>query len=208
MALPDESCTRRQLQRGHRPGNSNCNIGTNNDLYHNMQTAPGSDTWVGETHFPGDSAKQVAVGTNADGLLEIFYVGTNNDLYHNRQLSPDGAWAGQVSFAGNSARQIAVGQNEDGRLEIFYVGTNNDLYHNWQTQPNGTVWNGETPFQGNSAQQVTVARNEDGRITGDLLRRHQQRAGITIRQTAPGSSVWFGEDVPSRGTAPSRSPSA
>jgi hypothetical protein len=117
-------------------------VGTNNDLYHNWQMQPSiSDNanWVGETRFPGDSAKQVTVAQNSDGRLEIFYVGTNNDLYHNWQLKPgvsDNAnWAGETRFPGDSANQITAAQNADGHLEIFYVGTNNDLYHNWQADP-------------------------------------------------------------------------
>ena len=123
-------------------------VGTNNDLYHNWQIAPTNwnqpttvNNWAGETKFSKDSAQQIAVGQNADGRLEIFYVGTNNDLYHNWQLVPANwnqpttvnDWAGETRFPNDSAQQIAVGQNADGRLEIFYVGTNSDLYHNWQT---------------------------------------------------------------------------
>ena len=134
--------------------------------------------WGGETPFPGDSAQQVAVGRNADGRLEIFYVGTNNVLYHNWQIAPNGDWVGETQFPGDSAQQVAVGQNADGRLEIFYVGTNNILYHNWQVAPNGggqlapnggwlvlpNQWKGETPFPGDSAQQVDVGQNADGRL--------------------------------------------
>src|SRR5206468_3957405 len=62
-------------------------VGTNDDLYHNPQTTP-NDGWEGEGRLSGASAKQIAVGQNADGRLEIFYVGTNNDLYHNSQTLP------------------------------------------------------------------------------------------------------------------------
>ena len=40
-----------------------------------------TSNWSGETIFPGASAKQITVGQNADGRLEIFYVGTNDALY-------------------------------------------------------------------------------------------------------------------------------
>lgn len=121
------------------------------------------EQWWGEFLF-GGSAKQMAVGHNADGRLEIFYVGTNNDLYHRWQTSTSGlVWSAETRFANNSARQVAVGQNKDGRLEIFYVGNNNDLYHNWQTAPNGG-WATETRLSGASAKQVAVGRNADGRL--------------------------------------------
>jgi hypothetical protein len=119
--------------------------------------------WFGETRFPGNSAKQIAAGQNADGRLEIFYVGGDNQLFRNWQTSPNGSWAGETRFPGNSAKQIAVGQNADGRLEIFYVGGDNQLFHNWQTSPNGS-WAGETRFPGNSAKQIAVGQNADGRI--------------------------------------------
>jgi hypothetical protein len=103
-----------------------------------------ANLWHGQIPL-GGSADQIAVGQNADGRLEIFYVGTNGDLYHNWQTSADAlVWAGQTRFANDSAQQIAVGQNADGRLEIFYVGTNGDLYHNWQTRATGELgsnWN-------------------------------------------------------------------
>jgi len=167
-------------------------VGTNNDLYHNWQTAPNSVFWNGEVHFANDSAKQIAVARNADGRLEIFYVGTNNDLYHNWQTEPNSAvWAGETRFAGDSAQQIAVGQNQDGRLEIFYVGTNNDLYHNWQTAPNSEVWAGETHFTNDSAKQVAVGRNQDGRL--EIFYVGTNNNLYHNWQTAPNSHSWAGE---------------
>jgi hypothetical protein len=150
-----------------------------------------SDSWRGE--FPlGGSGDGLAVGANADGRLELFYVGTNSNLYHNWQTAPNSLfWAGEVHFAGNSAKQIAVARNADGRQEIFYVGTNNDLYHNWQTAPNSEVWAGETRFANNSAKQIAVGQNLDGRLeifyvgTNDNLYHNWQ--------TAPNSQVWAGE---------------
>jgi hypothetical protein len=135
--------------------------------------------WAGEQRFAKNSAKQVTVGQNSDGHLEILYVGTNNDLFHNWQKKPnisDGAnWAGEQRSAHNganySANQVAVAQNKDRHLEIFYVGTNNDLYHNWQKVPNisdNTNWMGQQRSAHNganySAKQVTVAPNQDGHL--------------------------------------------
>jgi hypothetical protein len=87
----------------------------------------------------------VAVGNNADGRLEIFYIGLDDVLYHNWQLAPNGKWIGEnaVGPKGPSrAKQVAVGNNADGRLEIFYIGLDDVLYHNWQSAPNGN-WIGE-----------------------------------------------------------------
>lgn len=50
---------------------------------------------------------QVAVGKNAGGRLEVFYVGTNNDLYDNWQIAPNSqVWAGATDFANSSAKQV------------------------------------------------------------------------------------------------------
>ena len=116
--------------------------------------------WSGENSL-GGSAKQIAVGQNKDGRLELFYVGTNNALYHNWQTSAGGGWSGENSIGG-SAKQIADGQNSDGRLEVFYVGTNDAIYHNWQKSAGGG-WNGENSL-GGSAKQIAVGQNSDGRL--------------------------------------------
>jgi hypothetical protein len=187
-------------------------VGTNNELYHNWQIKPGiSDpaNWAGETRFPGDSAKQIAVAQNSDGRLEIFYVGTNNDLYHNWQMKPgisDSAnWAGEARFPGDSANQIAVAQNSDGRLEIFYVGTNTVLYHNWQTKPgisDPANWSGETRFPGDSANQIAVAQNSDGRLEifyagtdNDLYHNWQIKPGISDPANWAGETVFPGDSA-------------
>ncbi|MEP6749773.1 MAG: hypothetical protein ABJB86_18690 [Bacteroidota bacterium] len=126
-------------------------------------TAAPEQQWWGEFLF-GGAAKQIAVGQDADGRLEVFYVGTNNDLYHRWQTTPGAlVWSGENHFPGDSAQQIAVGRNQDGRLEIFYVGTNSKLYHNWQTAPN-SGWAGENQLSGASAKQVAVGNNADGRL--------------------------------------------
>ncbi len=99
-------------------------------------TAPELQWGVGSLF--GGSAKQIAVGRNIDGHLEVFYVGIDNYLYHRRQTAPmDNLWFAETRFPNDSATQVAVGSNADGRLEIFYVWTNSHLYHSWQTTPNG-----------------------------------------------------------------------
>jgi len=127
-------------------------IGTNDRLYHNWQKSLDGG-WHGEEEFKHGghyyTAKQICVGRNYDGRLEIFYIGTNDRLYHNWQEKPNGGWHGEEEFKDGShyyaAKQICVGQNVDGRLEIFYIATNDRLYHNWQEKPNGH-WNGEMPL--------------------------------------------------------------
>jgi hypothetical protein len=124
-----------------------------------------TDWTDGKDRFGDNSGWQIAVGTNQDGRLEIFYTGFHSQLYHNWQVSTADTtqWNGETRFPGNSARQITAVTNQDGRLEIFYVGTNGDLYHNWQAEPGGN-WLGEVHYAGDSALQVVSAINNDGRL--------------------------------------------
>ncbi len=163
-------------------------VGTGGHLYHDWQTAPANssdalpklNSWQGETAFVGNSAEQIAVGSNVDGRLEIFYIGTNDHLFHNWQAKVPNAndpttfneWAGETPFGKAKGNQVCVGTNADGRLEIFYCGTGNHLYHNWQTAPANAnnassslnSWQGETPFAGDSALQIWTITDSQGCI--------------------------------------------
>lgn len=147
-------------------------------------------SWSGEGPF-GGAAKQLAVGRNQDGRLEVFYVGTNDAIYRNYQTVPNNGWSGEMALGG-SAKQIAVGQNQDGRLEIFYVGTNDAIYHNYQTAAsNDTSWSGEIAL-GGYAKQISVSRNRDGRLevfyvgTNDAIYHNYQT-------TTSNPNSWSGE---------------
>ena len=109
-------------------------IGTDQHLYHRWQTSPNggpsNNDWTGETPFSDDSANVIAVGQNADGRLELFYIGTDDRFYHRWQLSPGGGpskndWSGEFSLPGAIAGvEISIagsGQNADGRLEFFFT---------------------------------------------------------------------------------------
>jgi hypothetical protein len=112
------------------------------------------------------TAKEFAIGQNADGRLELFVVDTNTHLFHIWQTSTADTtqWSDKTRFAGYSANQVTVARNQDGRLEIFYVGTDDSLYHNWQVVPNGD-WIGETNVPGYSGKQIAVAQNAgDGHL--------------------------------------------
>ena len=144
---------------------------------------PSKNDWTGETPFSGDSATSIALGQNADGRLELFYVGTDSRLYHRWQTSLGGGlskngWTGEVLFPGaidgakpGSALSVAVGQNADGRLELFYSTPVGRLFHRWQTSPNGgpskNDWTGEAAFPSLSNQMrfsQQVIQNADGRL--------------------------------------------
>ena len=140
-------------------------------IYHNWQLRP-NGYWICE-YFLGPvnpaNAKQIALGYNADGRMELFYVGLDDVLYHNWQLVPNGKWSGEHPLGPaepRKAKQVAAGQSADGRIEVFYVGLDDGLYHNWQQAPNHQ-WSGEFPLGSQGlckAKQVVAAKNADGRI--------------------------------------------
>ena len=115
--------------------------------------------WV--TPNPNVAGNRVAVGQNADGRLEVFYIGINDHIYHDWEDSPNGNWHGEAALGGG-AKQIAVGRNADGRLEVFYIGTNDQIYHDWQDSAKGN-WHGEAAL-GGEAKQIAVGQNADGRL--------------------------------------------
>ena len=62
---------------------------------------------LGETAL-GALAKQITVGVNQDGRLEVFYVGTDDKIYHNCQYPAGARWAGELLLSPNCARSCAI----------------------------------------------------------------------------------------------------
>ena len=109
---------------------------------------------------PPSEGQRIAVGTHADGRLEVVYAGDNGALGHVWEKQASG-WSGLTPLGG-AAKSLAVATNADGRLEVFYVGTNDALYHNFQNAPNGG-WYGQVPL-GGAAKQIAVGKHADGRL--------------------------------------------
>ena len=129
---------------------------TDGNLYHLWQIAPNGDWnggWEKLTTYRPDFGASVsgspAVGSAADGRLEIFVPSTDGNLYHLWQIAPNGDWNGgweklttyRPDFGASVSGSPAVGSAADGRLEIFVPSTDGNLYHLWQIAPNGD-WNG------------------------------------------------------------------
>ena len=121
---------RRRAQR-RRPPRSVRARGTDNALWHKWQTAP-SKRCPGWSSQGGVITSNIAIGTNADGRLEVFARGTDSALWHKWQVAPNGSWSGWASQGGVLTSNIAVARNADGRLEVFARGTDNALWHKWQ----------------------------------------------------------------------------
>ena len=142
-----------------------------NHIYHRFQGVP-NGPFQGELDL-GGCAQQIAIGYNADGRMELFYISSKdethvaNHIYHRFQGVPNGPFQGELDLGG-CAQQIAIGYNADGRMELFYISSKdethvaNHIYHRFQGVPNG-------PFQGEldlggCAQQIAIGRHADGRM--------------------------------------------
>lgn len=108
--------------------------GNSNNIYHKMQdddrVSWRGTTILGTSH---NMARVLAVGKDAHGMLQVFYIGTNNGIYFQLQNS-DGSWQPEkiLGSSTNAGKTITVSQNGDGFLNAFYIGTDDCIYHNFQ----------------------------------------------------------------------------
>jgi hypothetical protein len=86
------------------------------------------------------------VGTNANGLLDLFATGTDQKVYFNHQSSPK-QWSGWSALSNcRNAEFSTVAKNSDGRLELFFqvpTGSNpyvTQLHHVWQQSAGSSSW--------------------------------------------------------------------
>jgi acylphosphatase len=115
--------------------------------------------WSGWSRLGGD-ARQIVVGQNGDGRLEVFAIGREDYALHHIWQQPEGGWS-QWRSLGGGVVQIVVGRNRDGRLEVFGIGAGWQVYHIWQQRTGG--WSAWTPM-GGGALQLAIAQNTDGRM--------------------------------------------
>jgi len=123
-------------------------------LYSQPQTAPSngwSPNWFPFGAPPGVRlASSPAVGSNADGRLEVFLVGSDGLLWKKDQTAPSNGWSDWLPHGAPSGgvRWVSspvVASNADGRMELFMLGTDGQLWHEWQTAPNNG-WSGWASF--------------------------------------------------------------
>ncbi len=111
--------------------------------------------------------KDITVGKNSNGALEVFIIGVDGCIYHIGQTAPNNGWGNwiRLGLTTQKAKEFGLGTNADGRLELFNVGTDNGIYHYWQNSPNGT-WSsrGRLGTTSNFAVKLAVGRNADGRL--------------------------------------------
>ncbi|WP_328966278.1 hypothetical protein [Streptomyces sp. NBC_00239] len=142
-------------------------------IWHVWQTSP-NGAWSCWLPFDGGGfhyERSIAVGTDVDGLLEIFAVKLDGSIKRRFQTG-NGTWSDWYDLQGTFKGSPRVASNADGRLELFAIGTDSKLYHSWQGSPNGVWWSGWQPIDHNgrlfnlerSQPSVAVGRNEDGRL--------------------------------------------
>ncbi|MEU3564022.1 PIG-L family deacetylase [Kitasatospora sp. NPDC006786] len=123
----------------------------------------------------GRLAPGIAVGTNADGRLEVFARRlTDHHIVSLPQGTPNGWWWNSWADHGNpntglgNEAQVGVpvvANSQDGRLEIFVKNGGGGLSSIWQTTPGG-VWTRDWADLGGTDLQdpVTAIRNGAGAI--------------------------------------------
>jgi kumamolisin len=158
--------------------------------------------WSGWNFLAG-SVTSPAVGTNADGRLEVVGLASDHSAWHTWQNSAGGSWHAGASLGGSLSSGPAIARNSDGRLELFAVGADGGIWHNWQTAAGGN-WSGWLRLGGGSLGTPSVATDADGRlelfvVAGDHSVYHmwQQSGGTGWSGFAPlGGSV---TNVPTTG---------
>ena len=142
-----------------------------------------------------------AIGTNADGRLELFMVGSDHALYQSWQLVPNGGWSGFIKDAVNAGGTPSVARNRDGRMEAFVIGSDGLVRNSWQLSPN-SQWSGFTPLSSQVFPRLAgcaAATNADGRLeliavsqSGTLMHSWQFAPGSTWTGWTPRPGTWVG----------------
>ena len=127
----------------------------------NAVAAPQRGAFRGAVRAGGEGfvGSGLAVGTNADGRLELFAITVAGNAAHIWQ-EPGGGWSGWESLGGSFAGDPAVAANADGRFELFVRGSDDELVHAWQLPDGG--WSSWESLGGRPAGGPTIGVNADG----------------------------------------------
>ena len=166
---------------GYNPGDGSIDVFATDGVTHELSRArmSASRSWTPFTRCGITSYGEIAVGTNADGRLEVV-VCSGGFLFHSRQNSPgSSAWSSfsrldtsvhAPEVPDDGTGRISLAGNSDGRLELLTKGSDGFLKHVWQTKANGTWFSGGLlPVGGGpmtlGTGPVCTAGNGDGRIS-------------------------------------------
>ena len=142
-----------------------------------------NDLWLKIYDARQSFPKQLAVGTNGDGRLEVLYNGVSDVMY--RKWQP--AWSTNVvtprTDTARAAQRIAVARNTDGKLEVLYTDPSKNLRRARQLSP-GSEFAANESVNGHLANELVAAENSNGTLqavmTGTdntLYEMHQASAG-------------------------------
>ncbi len=141
-------------------------------LWHSAQ--PTQASGFGDWQIVGAARglTQFAVGSNADGRLEIFAVdGSAGLAWHTVQDTPSGSFGGWSRLGGAvGLGQIAVISSATGGLEVFATDTSAGLaWTTIQDGPNGSFGNWMALGDKAGLHQIIAGRNADGRLEAFAL---------------------------------------
>ena len=130
----------------------------------NYNPSPSQITWSGWLAIAGAAVKQMALGMNADGRLELFAIDATDQPIRSSQTAENGNWGQWVKMPDKKLKHIAVATNSNGTLHVFGVDTNDQLVHIWQDKNGnwGTAWSVFDPVI--KVKKIIVANNADGRL--------------------------------------------
>jgi len=159
------------------------------------------DAWLNKGKpLSNVSIRSHAVGTNADGRLEIFAIADDNALWQKWQVAPNNGWSewkplGTPTRDTSLTDRFTVGKNQDGRQEILAVGNDGNVWQIWQTAPNGGWSNwaklGRPPAGIRLSDRITLESNKD--LRQELFVMGTDDALWHIWQVAPNDG-WSGWD--------------
>ncbi|NOJ50451.1 trypsin-like peptidase domain-containing protein [Bradyrhizobium archetypum] len=130
---------------------------------------PGTQSGWRVFHSTGDRLRNLDVGRNGDGRLEVFGVAPDNTIWNTWQVAPSNGWNGSWNMlysSGDQLRDLRVARNLDGRLEVFGVAPDDTIWHTWQVAPSNG-WNGSWEILYSSSDRLRsleVGQNADGRL--------------------------------------------
>lgn len=99
--------------------------------------------WVGK-NLPSTTMQvaNVAVTSNNEGRMEMFFTTPKGELYHQWFDANDNPTSPRLLSTNISPISLAAGTNHDGRVEVFANDRNGYPQHMWQQTPLSPSWTG------------------------------------------------------------------
>jgi hypothetical protein len=136
-------------------------------VWHTVQPTPSSAFGSWSRLFDAAGLSRIAVGSNADGRLEVFAVDTAAGLaWHIAQTAPNGDFGGWSQLGGAvGVGQITVISTSSGSLEVFAVDTAAGMaWTIFQDGPNGDFEGWVAVGDQLGLGHIAVGKNADDRL--------------------------------------------